>query len=53
MKKEAKYVVLTLQPVSKTTVTVRARNDRNNALVVGFTADVSLYPPMVMAGSVG
>ena len=33
-------------------VTCRDKAGRNNALVVGFTANVSLNPPMVMVGIV-
>ena len=52
MKKETDKNFLTLQPVPKTIVSVRDKNGRNNALVVGFAANVSLDPAMVMVGIV-
>lgn len=52
MKKLAKNTALCLQPVPKTIVSCRDKNGRNNALVVGFTANVSLDPVMVMTGIV-
>lgn len=52
MKKLAKNTKLSLQPVPKTLVSVRDKEGRNNALVVGFTANVSLDPYMVMTGIV-
>ena len=51
MKKEGKKL-LSLQPVPQTIVSCRDKEGRNNALVVGFTANVSLDPVMVMAGIV-
>lgn len=51
MKKEGKKL-LTLQPIPQTIVSCRDKEGRNNALVVGFTANVSLDPVMVMAGIV-
>lgn len=47
MKKEGKKL-LSLQPVPATIVSCRDKDGRNNALVVGFTANVSLDPVMVM-----
>lgn len=41
-----------MQPVPKTLVSCRDKNGRNNALVVGFAANVSLDPVMVMVGIV-
>jgi flavin reductase (DIM6/NTAB) family NADH-FMN oxidoreductase RutF len=41
-----------LQPVPQTIVSCRDKEGRNNALVVGFTANVSLDPVMVMVGIV-
>ena len=52
MKKLAKYTMLSMQPVPKTLVSCRDKNGRNNALVVGFAANVSLDPAMVMVGIV-
>lgn len=52
MKKLAKNTVLCLQPVPQTIVTCRDKSGKNNALVVGFTANVSLDPVMVMIGIV-
>lgn len=50
MKKLAKNTVLCLQPVPRTIVSCRDKDDKNNALVVGFTTNVSLDPVMVMIG---
>lgn len=52
MKKTAINKVLCMQPVPQTIVSCRDKNGRNNALVVGFTANVSLDPAMVMVGIV-
>lgn len=52
MKKLAKNTVLCLQPVPQTIVSCRDKDGKNNALVVGFTANVSLDPVMVMIGIV-
>ena len=52
MKKLAKNTVLCMQPVPKTLVSCRDKVGRNNALVVGFAANVSLDPVMVMVGIV-
>lgn len=52
MKKLAKNTVLCLQPVPQTIVSCRDKEGHNNALVVGFTANVSLDPTMVMVGIV-
>lgn len=52
MKKTAKNTALCLQPVPKTIVSCRDKSGRNNALVVGFTSNVSLDPVMVMTGIV-
>ena len=52
MKKLAKNPVLCLRPVPQTIVSCRDKEGRNNALVVGFTANVSLDPAMVMVGIV-
>lgn len=43
-------MVLCLQPVPQTIVSCRDKDGKNNALVVGFTANVSLDPVMVMIG---
>ena len=52
MKKLATNTVLCMQPVPQTIVSCRDKDGRNNALVVGFTANVSLDPVMVMVGIV-
>ena len=52
MKKLATNKVLCMQPVPQTIVSCRDKDGRNNALVVGFTANVSLDPAMVMVGIV-
>lgn len=52
IKQEAVNKILALQPVPKTIVSVRDKDGRDNALVVGFAANVSLDPPMVMIGIV-
>lgn len=52
MKKLTTNPVLCMQPVPQTIVSCRDEKGRNNALVVGFTANVSLDPPMVMVGIV-
>ena len=52
MKKSVKNKMLCMQPIPKTLVSCRDKGGRNNALVVGFTANVSLEPPMIMVGIV-
>lgn len=52
MKKLATNTALSLQPVPKTIVSCRDKEGRNNALVVGFTANVSLDPVMIVVGIV-
>ena len=52
MKKLAKSNMLSMQPIPKTLVSCRDKKGRNNALVVGFAANVSLDPAMVMVGIV-
>ena len=52
MKKLASNIALSVQPVPKTIVSCRGKDGRNNALVVGFTANASLDPVMVMVGIV-
>lgn len=52
MKKSAGNMSLCLQPVPKTIVSCRDKEGKNNALVVGFTANISLDPVMVMVGIV-
>lgn len=52
MKKEATNKALSLQPVPKTIVSCRGKDGKNNALVVGFAANVSYDPAMVMVGIV-
>ena len=52
MKKLANNKMLCMQPIPKTLVSCRDKDGRNNALVVGFTANVSLEPPMIMVGIV-
>ena len=50
MKKLAKNTVLCLQPIPQKIVSCRDKDGKNNALVVGFSATVSLDPVMVMIG---
>ena len=52
MKKLAKNMVLCMQPIPQTIVSCRDKDGNNNALVVGFTANVSLDPVLVMVGIV-
>ncbi|MGN1219669.1 MAG: flavin reductase family protein [Candidatus Cryptobacteroides sp.] len=52
MKKLASNIALSVQPVPKTIVSCRGKDGRNNAFVVGFTANASLDPVMVMVGIV-
>ena len=52
MKKLARNTVLCMQPVPNTLVSCRDKDGRNNALVVGFVANVSINPVMVMVGIV-
>lgn len=52
MLKEVQSKALCVQPVPKTIVSCRDKEGRNNALVVGFVANVSLDPAMVMVGIV-
>lgn len=50
MKKLASNTVLCVQPLPQTIVSCRDKDGKNNALVVGFVANVSLDPVMVMVG---
>ena len=50
MKKLAKNTLLCIQPLPQTIVSCRDKTGKNNALVVGFVANVSLDPVMVMIG---
>ena len=50
MKKLVSNVALCVQPVPKTIVSCRGKDGKNNALVVGFVANASLDPVMVMVG---
>lgn len=50
MKKEVKNVSLCIQPLPLAVVSCRGRDGRSNALVVGFAANASLAPAMVMVG---
>ncbi len=52
MKKLAKNMISCLKPMPKTIVSCRDKDGRNNALVVGYTSNVSFNPPMVMTGIV-
>ena len=52
MLKTASNTTLCLRPVPQTIVSCRDKDGKNNALVVGFTANVSLDPAMVMVGIV-
>ena len=50
MKKEVKNVSLCIQPLPLAVVSCRGGDGRSNALVVGFAANASLAPAMVMVG---
>ena len=50
MKGEPKSCEMTLQPLPQTIISVRDKNGRNNALDVGYVANVSHDPAMVMVG---
>lgn len=50
MKKQVENKILCVQPLPQTIVSCRDAEGRNNALVVGFVANVSLDPAMVMIG---
>ena len=52
MKKKVQNTALCVQPIPKALVSCRDRQGRNNALVVGFAANASLDPTMVMIGIV-
>lgn len=52
MKKSVKSKVLTCQPIPKLIVSCRDKEGNNNALVVGFAANVSFDPPIIMIGIV-
>lgn len=47
MKKLATNSVLCVQPLPQTIVSCRDKDGKNNTLVVGFVANVSLDPVMV------
>ena len=47
MKKLASNTVLCVQPLPQTIVSCRDKDGKNDALVVGFVANVSLDPVMV------
>lgn len=50
MKKLTDNKILCVQPFPQTIVSCRDKDGKNNALVVGFVANVSLDPAMVMIG---
>lgn len=50
MKKQANNRALVLQPMPQAIVSCRDKNGKDNALVVGFAANVSLDPAMLMIG---
>lgn len=52
MKKLTDNKLLCVQPVPQTIVSCKDKDGKNNALVVGFVANVSLDPAMVMVGVV-
>ncbi len=52
MKKTVKNKLLTCQPIPKLIVSCRDKEGNDNALVVGFAANVSFDPPIVMIGIV-
>lgn len=52
MKKDIKNKNLTCQPIPKLIVSCRDKEGHDNALAVGFAANVSFDPPMIMVGIV-
>lgn len=50
MKKAVDNKLLCVQPIPQTIVSCRDKEGKNNALVVGFVANISLDPAMVMVG---
>lgn len=50
MKKSVNQKVLCVQPLPQTIVSCRDKEGKNNALAVGFVANVGLDPAMVMIG---
>jgi flavin reductase (DIM6/NTAB) family NADH-FMN oxidoreductase RutF len=52
MKKQVINKTLALQPTPKLIVSCCDKEGRNNALVVGFAANVSFDPPIIMVGIV-
>lgn len=50
MKKSVNQKMLCVQPLPQTIVSCRDKEGKNNALVVGFVANVSVDPAMVMIG---
>lgn len=50
MMKDVNNKMLSLQPMPQAIVSCRDKNGKDNALVVGFAANVSLEPAMIMIG---
>ena len=50
MEKVVDNKILCVQPLPQTIVSYRDKDEKNNAMVVGFVAYVSLDPAMVMVG---